>query len=152
MFWSLGILSFLCIWKVPCRTDAVSELTRYGPHFQTETKHSAQITSCAHKVLGDAASALDKDQGSGLIILLQTRKVSESLKLLFKGNLWLPNSNLTTMWYHSSWSLRWQTLQKLLWGVSVFTGAADKVHIGTAGMAGLQKYIAWEQCKALHCT
>lgn len=60
---------------------------------EPNTGHRSQVV--CHKMLC-VASPLGKDWWSELIILFLRGKISKPLKLLFKGNLWLPNSKLVT--------------------------------------------------------
>lgn len=58
-----------------------------------------------HKLCAIKCCVLPVNWWSELIILFLGGKISKPLKLLFKGNLWLPNSKLVTTWYPRSWGL-----------------------------------------------
>lgn len=85
---------------MPCLDSGSMDLI-----FLQELNNGQRSQVVYHKMLCEIARPLGKDWWSELIILFQRGKISKPLKLLFKGNLWLPNSKLVTTWCHSSWSL-----------------------------------------------
>lgn len=81
------------------------------------------------KVLADIICPLGKDQKNEIIILLKEGKFWNLYSFFFKGNSgcqtesWKPHDSLVA----EVWDVIWQPFQKLLWKISVFTDAADKV-------------------------